>query len=144
MVKNTNPILDRSLPGSTRATQSARELRQTAKSGLSEPTGDVMGTRQTQEVEILEPQQGRKQWSKEENKVLMKCYYAAEKSERGYMKRLLENWRLIYPESTMTAQALAVRKRAIITQKLLTQVELGELEQLDTPHGTNEKQEEQD
>ena len=140
MVKpKTNPIPDRSSPGSTRAAQTVQALRQVANSGLSDPTGDVAGTRQTQEVELLEPQK-RKQWSKEENKALMKCYYTAEKSGRGYMKRLLENWRLIYPESTMTAQALAVRKRAIITQKLLTQVELAEIEQLVTMHGEQEEQ----
>ena len=143
MVKpKTNPIPDRSSPGSTRATQTVQALRQVANSGLSDPTGDVAGTRQTQEVDQLEPQQ-RKQWSKEENKALMKCFYAAEKSGRGYMKRLLENWRLIYPESTMTAQALAVRKRAIITQKLLTQVELAEIEQLVTLCGVNGEQEKQ-
>jgi len=141
MVKpKTNPIPDRSSPGSTRAAQTVQALRQVANSGLSDPIGDVAGTRETQEVELLEPQK-RKQWSKEENKALMKCYYTAEKSGRGYMKRLLENWRMIYPESTMTAQALAVHKRAIIMQKLLTQVELAEIEHLDQEEQVEEEQE---
>ena len=58
MVKpKNNPISDRSSPGSTRAAQTAQELRQVANSGLSDPTGDVAGTRHTQELDQLEPQQ---------------------------------------------------------------------------------------
>lgn len=51
------------------------------------------------------------------------------------MKQVLENQSL-YPESTMTAQVPAVWKCAVIMQKLLTQVELAEIKQLDTSHMT--------
>ena len=130
MVKEAKAIPARSSPGLTRTAQNARELGQAAKNGLPEPTEDVDPSRHTRSVGLLggTSGEGRKKWSKEENKALMKCYYQALEGGRGYMQRLAQEWQLVYPGSCLTAQALAVRKGAIIKQNLLTKLELEEIQ----------------
>ncbi len=134
MVKQRIAIPARSSPGVTRTAQPARELGQAVTSGRPEPAENVVSTRHSQPVGLLvdnpfeSSSSNRKRWSKDENKALMRCYYKAATAGRGYMRRLAEEWQLVYPHSNMSAHSLAVRKRAILSQNLLTQLELEEIQ----------------
>ena len=35
----------------------------------------------------------RRRWTKEENKLVMRCFYQSDLTRRGYRKRMIANWR---------------------------------------------------
>jgi hypothetical protein len=63
-----------------------------------------------------------------DNRDVMKCYYAAIPSKRGYRKRMHELWLAKYPGSMVTEQRLADQCNVILKRNLLTPVELEELQ----------------
>ena len=93
----------------------------------------------------MEPQHGpgrhqataRIKWSKEVNKIVMRCFYKSEPNKRGYRKRMLEIWTDI-GVFEVTEQRLADQSRAIRTNGWLTGVELEEIQrEIQGVHETN-------
>jgi len=76
---------------------------------------------------MTESSSSRKKWTKE-NMNVMGCFYRAQ-GERGYRKRMLIEWKKIYPQSDLSEQRLADQKRSIVTNHLLTILELDLLKQ---------------
>ena len=68
----------------------------------------------------------RVHWTKELNKLVMKCYLKSDPSKRGYRKRMLEIWNKIgvfeTTEEQLTGQALCIRNN-----RWLSQVEIEEI-----------------
>ena len=69
----------------------------------------------------------RTAWSKEVNKLVMKCFYASEPSKRGYRKRMFAKWQEI-GVFTVSEQRLADQVRAIKNNGFLSNIELEEIE----------------
>ena len=71
----------------------------------------------------------RHKWSKEENTQLMKLYYQSNPSRSGYRQRLHSLWTDsdLFPR---TEQQLAGQVRSIKTNKLLTDIELQEVQEI--------------
>ena len=95
----------------------------------------------------MEPQHGpgrhqataRIKWSKEVNKIVMRCFYKSEPNKRGYRKRMLEIWTDI-GVFEVTEQRLADQSRAIRINGLLTGIELEEIQrEVQGAHETNGK-----
>ena len=56
----------------------------------------------------------RMKWTKEVNKLVIKCFYKSNQSQRGYRKRMIKIWKEIGVFDT-TEQRLADQSRAIRT-----------------------------
>ena len=69
----------------------------------------------------------RTAWSKEVNKIAMKCFYKSEPSKRGYRKRMFAKWQEI-GVFNVSEQRLADQVRAIKNNNFLSNVELEEIE----------------
>ena len=69
----------------------------------------------------------RAAWSKEVNKIVMKCFYKSEPSKRGYRKRMFAKWQEI-GVFNVSEQRLADQVRAIKNNNFLSNVELEEIE----------------
>lgn len=69
----------------------------------------------------------RMKWSKEDNVLVMKCYYEAGNSY-GYRKRMLTLYNRSKPNNQLSEQHLMSQKRAIITKKLLSDLELEQIQ----------------
>ena len=65
----------------------------------------------------------RKKWSNEDNITLMLAYYQSQPGKRGYRKRLFTIW-TASDNFTCTEQQLADQVRSVITNKLLSDMEL--------------------
>lgn len=74
----------------------------------------------------------RMKWTKELNVELMRTYYFAtnlETEPEGYRKKLFEEWKKLYPESTLTEQNLCGQVRSIQTGQRLSEAELTNIKQ---------------
>ena len=69
----------------------------------------------------------RKKWTKEVNKLVMKCFYKSDPSKRGYRWRMMNIWREIRVFN-IGEQRLADKGRVIRTNELLSKVELEEIQ----------------
>ena len=76
-----------SSPVSPRAALSVKAAGKSSKKGLQDP-GSVVEQPEQRTAELLEGQPQRKKWSTSENKEVMKCFYAAEPSKRGFHQRI--------------------------------------------------------
>ena len=70
----------------------------------------------------------------------MRCYYASNPSERGYRKRLFQLWLAMHPQSDISEQRLADQRSVITRNKLLTDVELEEIQRSARTQPTNAHQ----
>ena len=128
MVKTRGKCIPaRSSPGSPRATLSVKAAEHSSKNGLKDPGSAVEQSGQ-RIAELLEGQPQRKKWPTSENKKVMKCFYAAEPSKRGFQQRMYKLWLTKYPNTNVNKQRLADQRRVIINKNLLTQVDLEELQ----------------
>ena len=71
------------------------------------------------EVEIMV----RRRWTKEEKKIVMRCFYQSEPTRRGYRKRMITVWREI-GTFEITEQRLVDQARVTRINQWLTEVEL--------------------
>ena len=69
----------------------------------------------------------RLKWSKEVNKIVMRCFYSSEPTKRGYRQRMLNVWKEI-GVFKLTEQRLADQARAIRTNGWLSEIELEEIQ----------------
>ena len=69
----------------------------------------------------------RQSWTKEVNKLLMRCFYFSEPKKRGYRKRMHARWREI-GVFERSEQQICCQARAIRINGWLSDVELKELE----------------
>ena len=72
------------------------------------------------------PDTARLRWTKEVNKLVMKCYIQSDPSKRGYRKRMLAIWAEIGVFET-SEQRLADQARAIKVNGWLSEVEIEEI-----------------
>nr|XP_049581805.1 uncharacterized protein LOC125972245 [Syngnathus scovelli] len=70
----------------------------------------------------------RHKWARCENKDLLECYYFSNPSERGYMRRMREQWQLQYPQSTLSAKQLVAQCSNIHKRHLLSHLEIDEIQ----------------
>ena len=66
------------------------------------------------EVEIFV----RRRWTKEENKLMIRCFYQSDATKRGYQKRMIATWKEI-GTFAITEQRLVDQARVIRTDKWL-------------------------
>ena len=76
-------------------------------------------------------------WSKEVNKIVMKCFYMSEPTRRGYRKRMLAIWQEI-GVFDISEQRLADQVRTIKNNNFLSTIELEELARNTTMENHNE------
>ena len=131
MVKTkSKSIPDRSSTGETRAASGVGVPGHPATNGLQD-TGSVAERAGQRTAELLDsqpPRSSRKKWATRENKDVMESYYASNPSQRGYRKRMHQIWLAIYPHSDISEQRLADQRSVIVKNKLLTDVELEEIQ----------------
>ena len=108
----------RSSPGSPRAALSVKAAGQSSKNGGQDP-GSAVEQPGQRTAELLEGQPQRKKWSTSENKEVMKCFYAAEPSTRGFQQRINMLWQTKYPNTNVNKQRLTDQRRVIINKNLL-------------------------
>ena len=68
----------------------------------------------------------RRRWTKEVNKLMMRCFYQSDPTRRGYQKRMIAVWREI-GTFEITEQRLVYQARVIRINEWLTEVELEEI-----------------
>ena len=91
----------------------------------------------------------RETWTREENQIVLECYFRSNPSQRGYRKRMMEIWQERSTFQT-TSQRLADQVRTIMKKGLFSYLELLEIHQKtlkqnyntvsDTPSGVKQKQ----
>lgn len=69
----------------------------------------------------------RMKWSKEVNRIVMRCFYKSEPNKRGYRKSTMDAWKEI-GVFEVTEQRLADQSRAIRTNGWLSEVELEDIQ----------------
>ena len=69
----------------------------------------------------------RRNWNKEVNKIVMRCFYRSEPTKRGYRKRVLSIWKEL-GVFEISEQRLADQARAIRTNGWLSEIELEEIQ----------------
>ena len=86
----------------------------------------------------------RRRWTKEENELVMRCFYQNDPTRRGYQKRMIAIWREI-GTFEITEKRLVDQTRVIRTNEWLTEVELEEIRRkILTPRDGEENQETND
>ena len=70
----------------------------------------------------------RRQWTRDENKALLECYYSSNPNQRGYMNRLRDIWLLRYPQSMLTPKQLVAQCSNIHKRQLLSRLEIEEIQ----------------
>ena len=83
----------------------------------------------------------RRRWTKEENKLVMRCFYQNDPTRRGYQKRMIAIWREI-GTFEITEQRLANQVGVISTNVWLTEVELEEIRRKILTHRDGEENQE--
>ena len=106
----------RSSPGSPRAALIVKAAGHSSKNGLQDPGSAVEQPGQWT-TELLEGKSQRKKWSTSENKKVMKCFYAAEPSKRGFQQRMYKLWLTMHPNTNVNEQRLADQRRGIVKKK---------------------------
>ena len=85
-----------------------------------------------------------RRWTKEENELVMRCFYQNDPTRREYQKRMIAIWREI-GTFEITEQRLVDQARVIRTNEWLTEVELEEIRRkMLTPRDGEENQETND
>ena len=87
--------------------------------------GRVSGGKQP--VPGRHPTTARIRWSKETNKLVMKCYLMSQPNEWGYRRRMLDIWDS-HGGARVNEQRLADQVRVIIKKGWLTELEIEEIE----------------
>ena len=83
----------------------------------------------------------RKRWTKEENKLVMRCFYQNDPTRGVYWKWMIAIWREI-GAFKITEQRLVHQARVVRTNEWLTEVELEEIRRkVVTPRDVEENQE---
>ena len=77
----------------------------------------------------------RHRWTREENKELLLCYYAANPSERGFRVRLLQLWndRHLGEDRQCTEQQLAGQVNSVLRRNVFSDLELAEFKRNAVP-----------
>ena len=78
------------------------------------------------EVEIIV----RRRWTKEENKLMIRCFYQSDPTRRGYQKRMIAIWKEIVTFEIREQKLVDQERegeRVIRTNKWLTEVELEDI-----------------
>ena len=83
----------------------------------------------------------RRRWTKEENKLVMRCFYQNDPTRRGYQKRMIAIWREI-GTFEITEQRLANQVGVMSTNVWLTEVELEEIRRKILTHRDGEENQE--
>ena len=91
----------------------------------------------------------RRTWSREENQLVLECYFRSNPSQRGYRKKMMEIWQERSTFQT-TRQRLADQVRKIMKKSWFSDLELLKIHQKtlkqntntvpDTPSGVKQKQ----
>ena len=91
----------------------------------------------------------RRRWTREENQLVLECYFRSNPSQRGYRKRMMEIWQE-RPTFQTTSQRLADQVKTIMKKGWFSNLELLEIHQKtlkqsyntvpDTPSGVKQKQ----
>jgi len=76
---------------------------------------------------------GRMSWTRKDNKALMSCYYNSRPKEKGFMRRMEALWKELRPDSILDMKQLNNQRYSIVRKKLLSGLELEELERLTNP-----------
>ena len=82
---------------------------------------------------------GRRQWSRQENRELLKCWLRVNPEQRGFRKRLFEIWNARYPDRNESEQKLTGQVRAILRRKHFSDLEVEEMKrelEKDSPEET--------
>ena len=72
----------------------------------------------------------RRRWTKEENKLVMGCFYQSDPTRRGYQKRMIAIWKEIVTFEIREQKLVDQERegeRVIRTNKWLTEVELEDI-----------------
>ncbi|KAK7930440.1 hypothetical protein WMY93_006835 [Mugilogobius chulae] len=70
----------------------------------------------------------KRKWLRCENKALLECYYSSNPSQRGYMRRMWEEWSVRNPHSRLTAKQLVAQCSNIHKRQLLSHLEIEEVQ----------------
>ena len=76
---------------------------------------------------------GRTLWTREDNRALMTCYYNSRPKEKGFMRRMEGLWHELRPSSTLDMKQLNNQRYSILKKKLLSELELEELQRPANP-----------
>ena len=83
----------------------------------------------------------RKQWTREDNRTVMECYFASEPNKRGYRKRMVNIWRS--RNLAQVSERLLDQVRQIRTKGWITELEMAEIKRQmanESNRGDNERQ----
>ena len=72
----------------------------------------------------------RHNWTRDENKKLMICYYKSKPKQKGFMRRMEMLWREKHPTATLDMKQLNNQRYSIMKKHLLSDLELEELSRL--------------
>ena len=119
---------------------------------IAESRHKKKGTKTDKKVVHVEREEDRdpevemmvRRWTKEENELVMRCFYQNDPTRREYQKRMIAIWREI-GTFEITEQRLVDQARVIRTNEWLTEVELEEIRRkMLTPRDGEENQETND
>ena len=97
----------------------------TGSAMVSESPGpEVLGN--TSESGVIELPTHNHKWTREENRMLWKCYFESDKNARGYMERMHRLW-IERGGREMSKQRLKAQVQNIERKNLLSDVEKGEI-----------------
>lgn len=112
----TNPILARTSP---------RIKRSVLPASVPVQSSNGYGTKST-----------RHPWTREENRLLMTCYYNSKPHEKGFMRRMEEIWHQKRPGTELDMKQLNNQRYSIMKKHLLSDLELEELQRPPLPSTT--------
>lgn len=125
--KQRRSVLDQSPPGSTRTGTDVAAPGHQSTSGLQGSAAPARQPGRTAEIPLEGPAK-RKKWTLQENKEIMRCYFASKPEIRGFQKRMFHIWKERFPNTYINEQRLMDQRRYIIRTKVFTVLELRELE----------------
>ena len=107
----------------------------------SETDNKVVHVEREEERDPKVEMMARTRWTKEENKLVIRCFYQSDPTRGGYQKRMIAIWREI-GTFEIKEQRLADQARVVRTNEWLTEVELEEIRRkILTPRDGEENQE---
>ena len=82
------------------------------------------GIRPIADMGRIRPSDHRHRWTRDENKLLLLCYYSARPDERGYRARLHQLWKTRHGDNGYTEQKLSGQVASILRRGVFTDLEL--------------------
>ena len=110
-----------------------------SRGATNQPTQEQPPGQSSSPCENQMQSDGRRQWSRQENRELLKCWLRVNPEQRGFRKRLFEIWNARYPDRNESEQKLTGQVRAILRRKHFSDLEVEEMKrelEKDSPEET--------